>query len=46
MWHELVANKPPIRDGYMEASENPGFGLTYDSDVIENYRGDTDRSPN
>src|SRR5438034_176885 len=44
MWHELPENRPPIRDGYMEASEKPGFGLAYNREIIDIYRGDVARS--
>jgi L-alanine-DL-glutamate epimerase-like enolase superfamily enzyme len=44
MWHELPENRPPIRDGYMEASEKPGFGLAYNHEIIDIYRGDVARS--
>jgi len=40
MWHELVADKPRIEDGYMHVPQKPGFGLTYNYDVIRRYRGD------
>jgi D-arabinonate dehydratase len=40
MWHELVAGKPRIEGGYMHVPQKPGFGLTYNYDVIRRYRGD------
>jgi D-arabinonate dehydratase len=38
MWHELVAEKPEIRDGAMIPPERPGFGLSYNREVIDRYR--------
>jgi D-arabinonate dehydratase len=39
MWHELVADKPEIREGAMIPPERPGFGLSYNREVIDRYRG-------
>jgi D-galactarolactone cycloisomerase len=38
IWWNLVANRPKLRDGYVELSEEPGFGWQLDQDYVERYR--------
>ena len=38
VWQALWANRPPIRDGMMEVSKDPGFGLQLDWKMVERYR--------
>ncbi|KPK20677.1 MAG: mandelate racemase/muconate lactonizing protein [Betaproteobacteria bacterium SG8_41] len=38
VWQALWANRPPIRDGMMEISKDPGFGVQLDSKMVERYR--------
>ncbi len=38
VWQALWANRPPIRDGMMEVSKDPGFGLQLDAGMIRKYR--------
>jgi L-alanine-DL-glutamate epimerase-like enolase superfamily enzyme len=37
MWYELVAEQPKISQGYMYLPETPGFGLTYNEDILNRY---------
>jgi D-arabinonate dehydratase len=37
LWHELPANPPAIRGGYMYLPEGPGLGLELDEAVIARY---------
>jgi D-arabinonate dehydratase len=34
MW----ANRPPIRNGMMEVSTEPGFGIRLDWEMVKRYR--------
>jgi len=38
VWQALWVNRPPIRDGMMEVSKDPGFGLQLDWKMVERYR--------
>lgn len=38
VWQSLWANRPAIRDGMMEVSKDPGFGLQLDAGMIRKYR--------
>ncbi len=38
MWQTVWANRPPIKDGMMEVSADPGFGLVLDAALVEKYR--------
>jgi L-alanine-DL-glutamate epimerase-like enolase superfamily enzyme len=38
VWQALWANRPPIRDGMMEVSKEPGFGIQLDWKMVERYR--------
>jgi D-galactarolactone cycloisomerase len=38
VWQALWANRPAIRDGMMEVSKDPGFGLQLDEGMIRRYR--------
>jgi D-arabinonate dehydratase len=38
VWQALWVNRPSIRDGMMEVSKDPGFGLRLDWKMVERYR--------
>jgi D-galactarolactone cycloisomerase len=38
IWWNLVANRPPLVDGYIELPEDPGLGWELDVDYIDRYR--------
>jgi len=38
IWWNLVANRPPLRDGTIELGEAPGLGWELDEDFIDAYR--------
>jgi D-galactarolactone cycloisomerase len=38
LWWNLVANRPPLRDGCIELSDAPGLGWELDQDYIGRYR--------
>ncbi|HSF20857.1 MAG TPA: mandelate racemase/muconate lactonizing enzyme family protein [Burkholderiales bacterium] len=38
VWQAMWANRPAIRNGYMEVSKAPGFGIELDSKMVERYR--------
>jgi D-galactarolactone cycloisomerase len=38
IWWGLVANRPPLRDGWIELSDAPGLGWELDGDYIDRYR--------
>jgi D-galactarolactone cycloisomerase len=38
IWWNLIANRPPLRDGQIELSDAPGLGWELDGDYIERYR--------
>ena len=38
IWHNMIANGPTLRDGYVSLSERPGLGWELDLDYIEKYR--------
>lgn len=38
VWQTLWLNRPPIKDGYAEISDAPGFGIELDTEMIEKYR--------
>jgi D-galactarolactone cycloisomerase len=38
VWQSMWANRPPIKDGKMQVSTGPGFGLELDAKMIERYR--------
>lgn len=38
IWHNMIANPPALRDGYISLSERPGLGWELDRDYIEKYR--------
>jgi L-alanine-DL-glutamate epimerase-like enolase superfamily enzyme len=40
IWWNLVANRPPLRDGQIELSDAPGLGWQLDQDHIDHYRVD------
>ena len=38
VWQALWVNRPPIKDGVMEVSKEPGFGVKLDWKMVERYR--------
>ncbi|MGA2009298.1 MAG: mandelate racemase/muconate lactonizing enzyme family protein [Solirubrobacteraceae bacterium] len=38
IWWGLIANRPPLRDGFLELSDAPGLGWELDADYIERHR--------
>jgi L-alanine-DL-glutamate epimerase-like enolase superfamily enzyme len=40
IWWNLVANRPPLRDGCLELSDAPGLGWELDADFVEAHRAD------
>lgn len=40
LWPQLVANRPPIKNGMIQVPQGPGFDLELDPDFIEKYRVD------
>jgi D-galactarolactone cycloisomerase len=38
IWWNLVANRPELRDGWIELSDAPGLGWELDMDYLERYR--------
>jgi D-galactarolactone cycloisomerase len=38
VWQAMWVNRPPIRNGYMEVSNDPGFGIELDWKMVERYR--------
>ncbi|HSC95001.1 MAG TPA: mandelate racemase/muconate lactonizing enzyme family protein [Burkholderiales bacterium] len=38
MWQTLWANRPAVRNGYLEVSKDPGFGIALDPRLVEKYR--------
>ncbi len=37
-WWNLISNRPPLIDGMIELSENPGLGWELNTDYINEYR--------
>ena len=37
-WQALWANRPPVKDGVIAISDEPGFGLVLDEALIRRYR--------
>jgi L-alanine-DL-glutamate epimerase-like enolase superfamily enzyme len=44
IWWNLVANRPPLRDGLLELSDRPGLGWELDSDYLDAHRVDLEGS--
>jgi L-alanine-DL-glutamate epimerase-like enolase superfamily enzyme len=38
VWQALWANRPPVRNGVMEVSKGPGFGIRLDAGMVRRYR--------
>src|SRR5439155_1159624 len=38
VWQALWANRPPIKNGVMDVSPGPGFGLVLDEALVRRYR--------
>jgi D-galactarolactone cycloisomerase len=41
IWWGLIANRPALKDGWIELSDAPGLGWELDGDYIERYRVST-----
>ena len=37
IWHNMIANRPALRDGYMQLTDAPGLGWELDRDYIKKY---------
>ena len=44
IWHNMIANRPPLKDGYITLSDDPGLGWELDRDYAAKYRINTRRS--
>ena len=40
IWQAMWANRPPIKDGMLEVTQDPGFGLILDEGMVQRYRVD------
>ena len=40
VWQTMWANRPPTKDGIMEVTQDPGFGLILDEGLVRQYRVD------
>lgn len=38
VWQRMWVNRPPVKDGIMTVSTEPGFGIQLDEDMIRRYR--------
>ncbi len=38
IWHNLIANRPKLKDGHMQLNDHPGLGWELDRDYIAKYR--------
>jgi L-alanine-DL-glutamate epimerase-like enolase superfamily enzyme len=38
VWHRLIANRPPVKDGIVQVPAGPGFGIQLDWDMVKRYR--------
>lgn len=38
IWWNLIANRPALRDGWLELSDHPGLGWELDQDYIDHHR--------
>jgi len=38
IWHNMIANRPHLKDGYMQLSDAPGLGWELNRDYINRYR--------
>jgi D-galactarolactone cycloisomerase len=38
IWHNMIANRPKLKNGYMKLTDNPGLGWELDRDYIKKYR--------
>lgn len=38
IWHNLLANRPQLKDGHIQLNDNPGLGWELDRDYIRKYR--------
>jgi D-arabinonate dehydratase len=43
MWQTVWANRPAIKDGMMDISDAPGFGVVLDDALVRRYRVDGGR---
>lgn len=38
IWHNIIANRPLLKNGYFDLNDNPGLGWELDRDYIDRYR--------
>jgi len=44
IWHNLIANRPPLKDGSITLTDAPGLGWELDRDYADKYRINTRRT--
>lgn len=44
IWHNIIANRPELKNGHIELPTGPGLGWELDLDYIEKYRIEFDHS--
>jgi len=45
IWHNIIANKPELKNGHIELPKGPGLGWELDLDYIDRYRTEFTLSP-
>jgi len=45
IWHNVIANRPDLKNGYITLPSGPGLGWELDLDYIEKYRIEFDHEP-
>lgn len=40
IWHNIISNRPALKNGYIDLPMGPGLGWTLDEDFIDRYRID------
>jgi L-alanine-DL-glutamate epimerase-like enolase superfamily enzyme len=38
IWHNIIANRPKLKDGRIQLNDRPGLGWELDQDYIKKYR--------
>lgn len=38
VWHNLISNRPEVKNGKVQLTENPGLGWVLDEGFIKKYR--------
>lgn len=45
IWHNVIANRPELKNGHINLPTGPGLGWELDLDYIEKYRIEFDHEP-